>query len=192
MQHINIAAPIKQWKIKVLKSRNKIFALQLQLLASRGTAAPSYFLHRWLQPKQILYFSWQQLYCNCDWERYQQRCFVARRAAGPRPRPLWGWSRALQTWRCWSPSAGCSRPAWTPSTGCQCPVWTPWGGGTPRVPPRGSCHHSGRCCRCWWRIRWSSDLESTAEGENVGSHDESNSKREHFFKFLLRQLFRRH
>lgn len=88
-------------------------------------------------------------------EHYQQRCFVAALAVGLKLRPLWDWILEPRPWRCWSPSAGCSRPGWTPSTGCQCPAWTLWEGGTPRGLTLESHRRLGRCCRCWWQIIWS-------------------------------------
>lgn len=93
---------------------------------------------------------------------YQQRCCVAEQAAGLKRRPLWDWSREPRPWQCWSPSAGCSHPGPTPSTGCRCPAWTPWGGGTQRGLFLESVRRSGPYCQCWWRIRWSSGLESAA------------------------------
>lgn len=99
---------------------------------------------------------------------YQQRCCVAGQVAGPRLRPLSGWSRARRPWRCWSLAAGCWPPESTPSTGCRCPAWTPWGGGTQRsLPLHGSPRRSGRCCRCWWRTGWSSDLKNAPEQEEA-------------------------
>jgi len=112
-----------------------------------------YFLHGYCIVSQFFFFTCKQI-------PYRPSCCAAGRAAGRRPRPLWGWSRAPRPWRCWSPAAGCWPPESTPSTGCRCPAWTPWGGGTPRRPRPASPRRSGRCCRCWWRTGWSSDLKN--------------------------------
>lgn len=101
------------------------------------------------------------------WDSYQQSCCVAGQAAGLRPRPLWGWSRAPQPWQCWSLAAGCWPPESTLSTGCRCPAWIPWGGGTQRsllASPR----RSGHCCLRWWQTGWNSDLNSVAWRERGG------------------------